>query len=39
MVGFDEEADLYDDGDGDGHGDDHGDDGGHEKVMVVGACF
>lgn len=37
MVGFDEEADLYDDGDG--HGDDHGDDGGHEKVMVVGACF
>lgn len=39
MVGFDEEADLHDDGDGDGHGDDHGDDGGHEKVMVVGACF
>ncbi|KAK9213237.1 hypothetical protein WN943_002624 [Citrus x changshan-huyou] len=29
VVGFDEEADLYDDGDG--HGDDHGDDGGHEK--------
>lgn len=35
MVGFDEEADLHDDGDGD----DHGGDGGHEKVMVVGACF